>query len=129
MTRALPVALLAIAACVTASAGAKQPPDSGVKGRVTTSPTCPVEPYPPDPRCAPKGYETTIRIRTLPDRKLVKKVHTGKRGGFRTPLAPGRYVLRPRGGKNSFPSCPSQEVTVQAHKFVRVEITCDSGIR
>src|SRR5258706_9652825 len=35
---------------------------SGITGRVTLSPTCPVETVPPDPKCAPKPYSTSIYI-------------------------------------------------------------------
>jgi hypothetical protein len=128
MTRALTAAAALLATlAVTASATAKL--DSGVKGRVTVSPTCPVEPYPPDPSCAPRGYQTTIRIRTLPDRKPVKTIRTGKKGGFRTALKPGSYRLRAHGGDGGLPACGPVDVKVDAHGYTRADIACDSGIR
>jgi hypothetical protein len=121
--------LLAIAlAALAAPALAATAPDSGVRGRVTISPTCPAEPYPPDPSCAPRGYQTTIRIRRLPGKQLVKVVQTGERGRFSTRLAPGRYRLRPRGG-DPYPACQAVDVTVEAHAFTQVQVACDSGIR
>jgi len=129
MTRALAAAAVLAATGLAASAVAADDIDSGVKGRVTAGPTCPVERYPPDPACADRGFETTIRIRTLPDREFVKKVHTGEQGRFRTRLAPGRYRLVPRSGRNGFPRCEPQDVTVVADRFKRVHLTCDTGIR
>jgi hypothetical protein len=97
---------------------------------VTISPTCPVETDPPDPNCGPAGYQTTIKVRRLPGRTLVKVVQTGKRGRFTTHLRPGQYRLRPRGGQNGGPpTCPAVDVTVEAHAFTQVQIACDSGIR
>jgi hypothetical protein len=125
--RALAIALLVVAA-TAGSVTAKAPPDSGVRGRVTMSPTCPVEPYPPDPRCAPAPYHGTVRIRTYPERKFVKKVSTGDDGRYRARLRPGRYVLRPRNGKR-YPMCEPRVVTVEAHKFTRAHFDCDTGIR
>ena len=92
------------------------------------SPTCPVERVPPDPQCAPAPYHGTVRIRTYPQRELVKKVATDSDGHYRARLKPGRYVLRPRNGKR-YPMCDSKVVTVEAHTFTRAHIDCDTGIR
>jgi hypothetical protein len=129
MTRALTAIAVIAATCAAPYALAADDVDSGVKGRVTAGPTCPVEPYPPDPACADRGFETTIRIKSLPDRELVKKVHTGEKGRFRTRLAPGRYRLVPRSGKNGFPTCERQDVVVKAERFTSVHLSCDTGIR
>ena len=101
-------------------------PDSGVRGRVTVSPTCPVQR--PGEQCY-AGYETKIRITVLPERIHAKTIQTGEHGYFRTELPPGRYRLRPRDGKNGFPACPSRDVTVKSGRFTRVGIDCDTGIR
>jgi len=129
MSRALTVALLTAGACLTASASADDRLDSGVRGDVHTGPTCPAESNPPQPGCEDRPYSTVIRIRELPDRELVKKVRSGRRGRFHARLEPGRYRLTPRGGKSGFPSCSGVDVTVKAHHFTRVHLICDSGIR
>jgi hypothetical protein len=129
MTRALTAAALLAATSVAGSASAADDPDSGVRGRVTAGPTCPVEREPPDPACADRGFETTIRVKVLPARKLVKKVQTGEQGRFRTRLEPGRYRLVPRSGKNGFPRCEPRDVVVRDDQFTRVRLGCDTGIR
>jgi hypothetical protein len=129
MTRVLAAAVAIAATSVATSAVAADDGDSGVRGRVTAGPTCPVEPYPPDPACADRGFQTTIRIKALPERELVKTVRTGEKGRFRTRLEPGRYRLVPRSGKNGFPACERQDVVVKADQFTRVHLSCDTGIR
>jgi hypothetical protein len=131
MTRAVAIALVAIAAAFAGAALAKGKPDSGVRGDVHTSPTCGgPESIPPRPGCEPRPYETVVSIRELPDGELVKKVRSGKRGRFQARLEPGRYRLRARGGKNGgLPACSSEDVTVKAHQFATVHLGCDTGIR
>ena len=127
MKRVLAALALAAVAVGTGSAVADDEPSSGVRGRVTVSPTCPVER--PGEKCF-AGYETTIRITILPERIYAKTIHTGDEGFFRTKLPPGRYRLKPRGGKNGFPHCPYRDVTVKSGQFTRAgRIDCDTGIR
>jgi hypothetical protein len=129
MTRRLTAALLGTAAACLAGpalASSEEEPDSGVRGSVKSGPTCPAEQ--PGGECAPRGYKTVIRVRTVPGDELVKKIHTGPHGGFRAELAPGRYRLNPQSG-HPFPSCDSRKVTVKAGTFTRIQLVCDSGIR
>jgi hypothetical protein len=127
MTRAFVAAVIA-ASCLGGSALAAQGWDSGVKGRVTAGPTCPVERYPPDPACAPRPVQTAIKIKSLPEREFVKTIHSGEKGYFRARLAPGRYRLIPRSGK-PYPRCEPKDVTVAKGSFTRVSLGCDTGIR
>jgi hypothetical protein len=128
MTRGVTVALVIGATSVCGSALAAEDSESGVKGRVTAGPTCPVERYPPDPSCAPRPVETTIKIKSLPEREFVKTVRSGKKGYFSARLAPGRYRLIPRSG-DPFPQCDKKDVTVSRDSFTRVHLSCDTGIR
>jgi hypothetical protein len=126
-----PTPLAVVAAAATAvsigPASAQARVDSGIRGKVVYGPTCPVER--PGEKCF-AGYETTIRITILPERIYAKTIHTGDEGYFRTKLPPGRYRLKPRGGKNGFPSCPYRDVTVRSGEFTRAgRIDCDTGIR
>jgi len=102
---------------------------SGIKGRVTASPTCPVETMPPDPKCAPRGFAAHVRISRAG--KVVKRLSTGGDGRFKVTLAPGRYRVKatPKSGM-SLPSCPGpQAARVRSGHFTSVAIDCDSGIR
>lgn len=125
MRRVIAVALALAAAGPGGSALAARW-DSGVRGRVTESPTCPVERQ--GDTCY-AGYQTTIRIRSLPERALVKTIRSDEHGYFRTGLAPGRYRLVPASGKNGFPHCSPRDVTVKAGSFTRAPLGCDTGIR
>jgi hypothetical protein len=112
-------------------AGAQAATGAGVRGRVTSSPTCPVERYPPDPQCAPRGVKAHISVRRASDRRLVRTLDTASDGRFTIRLRPGRYLLRAspaRGG--ALPRCPgASRVTVTSGRYTRVAIDCDSGIR
>jgi hypothetical protein len=122
----VPVLVLALLAAVPASGSG-----TGISGRVTSSPTCPVERYPPDPRCAPRGFKAQIRVRRASDRHLVKTITTRSDGRFSLLLRRGRYLVgaRPAAG-GSLPRCPSAKaVRVTSGRMTRVAISCDSGIR
>jgi hypothetical protein len=104
---------------------------NGIRGRATSSPTCPVETIPPDPSCAPRGFAARVRIYRRSDRRTVKRLTTGDDGRFTVRLRPGRYgvVARPASGA-SLPRCDGLvHATVRAGHFTRVAIDCDSGIR
>jgi hypothetical protein len=123
------VLLAASLATAAAPAIAADVPDSGVMGRVTVYPTCPgPEPYPPAGDCGPKGIPATIRIKRLPERTLVKVIHSGEHGRFRTTLPPGHYRLRADPGEHAM-SCDPRTITVEAHEFRHRGIGCDSGMR
>jgi hypothetical protein len=124
----LALPLLALAA-VAVPALAATPPDSGVQGRVTVYPTCPGPyPYPEGADCGPKGIPATIKVKRLPERELVKVIHSGEHGRFRTHLPPGHYRLRADPGEHAM-YCDPRTITVEAHEFRRRGIGCDSGMR
>ena len=98
-----------------------------VQGRVTLSPTCPVETVPPDPSCAPRPFQTTVTA-TGGGRSVT--VPTDAAGSFSVSLAPGTYTVS-AAGSDIFPSCAkeSQSVELKAGQTTTVNISCDSGIR
>jgi hypothetical protein len=98
--------------------------DSGVKGTVTRSPTRPVCTV-DDPCVGP--YVTTVGIRNLRTRRL-RRVRTDSRGRFRARLRPGRYRLRAASG-HPLPRCTPVTVRVRRHRFKRVSLDCETGIR
>jgi hypothetical protein len=122
------VPVLALVLLVAAPANGS---GTGISGRVTSSPTCPVERYPPDPQCAPRGFAARVRVRRASDHRLVKTVVTRGDGRFSIALRAGRYLIgaRPASGA-SLPRCPpAKTVRVTSGHMTRVAIDCDSGIR
>jgi hypothetical protein len=116
---------------VLLAAAAASGSGTGISGRVTSSPTCPVERYPPDPQCAPRGFRARVRITRVADGKVVARLTTGSDGRFRIALRTGRYrvLARPANGA-SLPRCPgARAARVSRSGYTRVAIGCDSGIR
>ncbi|HEX6381659.1 MAG TPA: hypothetical protein VF180_10485 [Acidimicrobiia bacterium] len=107
------------------AAGAFAPCASGVTGRVTAGPTCPVER--PDEPCADKPVETTLRL-LRKDGSVAATEKSFSDGSFRMIVAPGSYRL-----VADWPSriggCGPVEVTVEYGRFTYAEVSCDTGIR
>jgi hypothetical protein len=104
---------------------------SGIQGRVVEGPTCPVERYPPDPRCAPRPLAATLRIHRAGDTSRVRVVRSGQNGYFKLRLAAGTYVVRPQRIHGSeFPRPPAPfKVRVSHGRFTHLQIEYDTGIR
>jgi hypothetical protein len=99
--------------------------DSGIAGRVVIGPTCPVQRI--GQSCV-RPYQATITIRREPKRRFVARVRSSSSGRFRVALAPGTYVLVPQSGR-PFPRGSSRTVTIRSHRYTRLVISYDSGIR
>lgn len=99
-----------------------------ISGSVNIGPTCPVERIPPDPKCAPKAYPTSINITKSENTEIIKTIQTDQNGTFNVELDSGTYVLQAQGG-NILPRCPEVSVEVKAGQDTNTEISCDSGIR
>ncbi|HEX9312776.1 MAG TPA: hypothetical protein VGA30_08145 [Actinomycetota bacterium] len=100
---------------------------SGVRGRVTLGPTCPVErvgsPCPDHPVQA-----VVIALRRIGD--AVGNVRTDARGEFFLPLAPGTYLIYARELSGDNPRISKfQRVTVTDGSAATVALVIDSGIR
>lgn len=100
-----------------------------VQGSVLLGPTCPVEQNPPQPGCAPKPYETTIKILPAGSLTPLATVSSNASGTFSVSLAPGTYTLQAQGGNGVPPTCRPLAVTVKAGAAQTVTIQCDTGIR
>lgn len=99
-------------------------------GRATLGPTCPVEPYPPDPSCAPRGFRAVVRVVRRADGRTVARVTTSSTGRFSIRLRPARYRVSARAANGaSLPRCPAHRVTVHRDVFTPLRFDCDSGIR
>jgi hypothetical protein len=116
-------AIAAVATLGPASTGGR--PDSGIRGKVVYGPTCPVER--PGEKCE-RPYDAKLRIRTRSTMKIVVTVRSGKDGRFRVRLRPGRYVVEPASTRR-YPAAEPVPATVHAHRFTRVTVSFDSGIR
>jgi hypothetical protein len=124
------VAGLAIGLVLAAAAADATGAGSGIRGRVTSSPTCPVERTPPDPACAPRGFAARVRIERVSDGNVAARVRAGSDGRFSVALAPGRYRVIARSATGQLPTCPNAvKATVRSGRYTRVAIDCDSGIR
>ncbi len=112
-------------------AGVTGPPyNSGVRGTVLLGPICPVMREPPDPNCADKPYATTVQVIAIgsPKSSPFATVETDKEGRYKVMLPPGEYGLQAIGGA-PFPSCGTQNITIEPDVILEIDLSCDTGIR
>jgi hypothetical protein len=114
---------LVLASC----AGAPPAAGSGIEGRVTIGPTCPV--VRADSPCPDRPYAAEIRV-VAASGEEVARVRSGEDGRFRVDLRPGTYTLVPEGSSAKGPPHAEPEtVTVSQGRYTQVSIAYDSGIR
>jgi hypothetical protein len=101
--------------------------DSGASGVVTIGPTCPVE-RPGDPNCGDRPYAAALKVLRARDHRYLKQFSSRSDGRFRVHLLRGRYLIE-KSKPGSLPSLAPVAVTVQSHRFTRIAIRFDSGIR
>lgn len=138
----------ALAACVTGSGGKGNDPavspDGGssggvvsagsegyLEGTVSIGPLRPVETVDGPPPTAPAEAYTSRSINVFREdgATLVRNVGIQANGTYRTPLAPGRYVVDlARRGKFERANTPAT-VTVAPGRTVRLDIQIDTGMR
>ena len=120
--------VLLLGACGAASGAA---PRSGIAGRIVAGPTCPVEPVPPQPQCAPRPLVARLRIHRLGSHLPSTVVRSAGNGRFEVRLAPATYVVQALRQNGSFyprPPAPVQ-VRVDSGHLSHITITYDTGIR
>lgn len=127
-------AAFAVAGCARQGSNAVGDPggtrpglDSGIRGTTAAGPQCPVEiagsPCPDEPLAAEFDVDA-------PNGDVVAHVRSDANGRFEVALQPGRYVLDPEPPSDSgFPFGKPLDVVVRAHRFTRVTVTFDTGIR
>ena len=98
---------------------------SGVEGRVTAGPTCPVER--PDEPCADRPVETTLRL-LRKDGSVAATTKSGPDGTFKMAVVPGSYRLM-ADWPSRVSGCSPVEVTVERGRMSRADVSCDTGIR
>jgi hypothetical protein len=104
---------------------------SGVTGKISVGPTCPVERIPRDPLCDDRplvGAKVVARLKAT--MQVVRQAVSDQNGGFNLALPAGTYVIEttPADG-GMFPTCGAVEVTVKSGAVSGVAVSCDSGIR
>jgi len=103
--------------------------DSGVQGKVTIGPTCPVVRYPDDGTCADRPYKTTLIVSSnIPGKNGGVLVQTDEEGNFLKMLPPGTYTIS-SGAQVVMPRLSPVTFEVKAHQVVNLSIQFDSGIR
>jgi hypothetical protein len=102
--------------------------DSGIMGKVTIGPTCPVETYPPTPDCADKPYATKLRF-VKNDTDYVVFAQSNTDGDFSISLEPGTYWITVPDLSKQMPSLEETKVVVQDKVYTNINLKFDSGIR
>ena len=101
---------------------------SGIEGKVTIGPTCPVQRL-DDPNCDDLAYPAVIHVNTT-NGIWVTRFEADAQGMFKVELEPGQYTIDPQTPKEGFlPRASSQDVTVVSGVFTTVNIQYDSGLR
>ena len=125
------LAVVLVAAMAASCSNSTTVVESGIRGRVTKSPTCPVETDPPTPGCEPAPLVATLEVRDE-DGNTVARVTSDRDGAYRVALKPGHYFLHPLPSPPppSFPMPPSPvEVSVTDRAWITVDFDYDTGIR
>jgi hypothetical protein len=126
--RRLSILLLFVLSAVAACAGdAAGDGTSGIEGRVTIGPQCPVmlEGSP----CPDAPYVAIVRV--VQDGTEVATGRSAQDGSFRISVAPGRYVVEgiPLEEGGMVVAGAQHHVVVTAGRYTRVDLAFDSGIR
>lgn len=125
---ALASALLVFAGCGSDDVSDRTP--SGVTGRVTLGPTCPVESAETPCPDRPAANAAVIVSEALPGAArtagpTVAEGTTDSHGYFRIAVHPGDYIVTARAGM----SCEPVGARVPHNAYVTVALACDTGIR
>lgn len=103
---------------------------TGLRGRTTAGPTCPVVQNPPDPACADRPVAGAIIVVTNATGEVVLRITTGADGTYDVPLGPGVYTLTPQPVEGLMGTPEAQTVRLQAGVgVVAVDFSYDTGIR
>ncbi len=103
---------------------------SGIEGKVLLGPMCPVEKSPREEGCANKYFQTNLELTTVDGSKVIKKFSSDVDGLFKVSVAPGEYAIRNVQTTSPYPSCGKAGIVpVEANKYTRVTVNCDTGIR
>lgn len=116
-----------LAGCATAATPTDSP-DSGIRGQVTVGPSCPVVQV--DSPCPDKPFQATLVVTDPLGNKKIATVTTGEDGKYRLPLPAGDYRLEPQSpNPGAPPQAPGEPFHLEAHQWLDINVTYDSGIR
>lgn len=101
------------------------PLNSGIMGKATLGPTCPVER--PGEICS-KPYQGVIVVKNSDKTREVTRFTTDSDGLFRVKLQPGKYYLA-IDPENRLPFLKEQLVEVKPDQFTEINLSLDTGIR
>ena len=100
---------------------------SGVRGRVTIGPMCPV--MRADDHCPDRPYRATLVVRGVTGGE-VARVESSDDGAYALPLPTGAYVMEPQSlSAARLPWAGPQPFEVRASTWTVLDIAFDSGIR
>jgi hypothetical protein len=125
--RVVPAALvlvLVVAACGDDTADTA--PATGIRGKATMGPQCPVEVA--GSPCPDSPFVGQIKVLT-PQEVEVDTVLTDDQGRFQVTLVPGSYVVIADTGGPGPPFPEPQRVLVPEEGFAEVTLLVDTGIR
>ena len=104
-------------------------PTSGIRGSMSSGPTCPVVGPDTGDECDDQPFAGTVIVRTADGGREVARFTADENGIFKITLNPGTYLLVPQPGENGFPFAEDQVVQVSSDAFTDVTILYDTGIR
>ncbi len=102
---------------------------TGIGGKATAGPVCPVERVPPDPGCAPRPMAGAVIVIRDASGAEVARVTTAADGTYFAALAPGRYNVEPQAAKGVLGVPGPAGVTVIDGFTTTVDLGYDTGIR
>jgi hypothetical protein len=127
MRRSTILLLLVLAIPLACADGAAGDGTTGIEGRVTIGPQCPV--MQAGSPCPDAPYEATVRV--LRDGSVIATGRSTPDGSFHIAVAPGRYEVDavPLEGNGIASAHPQASAVVTADGYTRVDLSVDSGIR
>ena len=103
-------------------------PVTGITGRVTAGPTCPVVTEPPDPSCADRPVVGAVLAVTDEAGVEVARVGSAADGPYSLSLAPGRYRIAPQPVEGLMGTAPAADVAIERGTET-LHFAYDTGIR
>lgn len=106
------------------------PGATGVRGTVTSGPTCPVETQPPDPACAARPVAGAVLVFSNAAGAEVARATSDADGTFSVALAPGAYRVTAQPVEGLMGTPEPMEVEVEAGQLMtELQVSYDTGIR